>query len=124
MSTPPRKRLPIPRNRKSVTGETDDPGGRYTAAFPDSIGSAQQGGGSVPADLFWSSSPKQRQEEMTEENLRLRRLTPQAAEARRVAEARAKAGAALPAGSEAEKTTPALPAAPPTPGGTPTLNKG
>ncbi|MCI0571200.1 MAG: hypothetical protein L0Y66_10645 [Myxococcaceae bacterium] len=76
MSTPERKRIVIPRNRQSVTGEPD-PGGRYTPAFPEMIGYASQGGGNVPSSLPWRSSPKQRQEEMSEANLASRRLTAQ-----------------------------------------------
>jgi hypothetical protein len=101
MSTPPRKRIVIPRNRQSVTGEAD-PGGRYTPAFPDSIGYSSQGGGSVPADLVWRSSPKQRQEELTEANLQSRRLTSQATLMARLAEG--KRPAALPAGDKPAPT--------------------
>lgn len=117
MSTPPRKRLHIPRNRQSVTGEPD-PGGRWSTAFPDTIGYTSQGGGNVPTDLAWRSSPKQRQEEMTEENLRLRRLTSQAPAALRALQA-ASAKPALPEGGK--PAAPALPGA--AAGGTPTPRK-
>jgi hypothetical protein len=35
------------------------------------IGYAQQGGGAVPADFHWRSNPKQRQEELTDQELRV-----------------------------------------------------
>ena len=55
-------------NRQAITKEPDN-GGRYTGAFPDTLGYLQQGGGSVPEDLEWKSCPKQWQEELTEEAL-------------------------------------------------------
>ena len=97
MSTPViRRRVASPKNRQSVTGEPD-PGGRYTTQFPGMIGYHSQGGGSVPP-LFWTSSPKQRQEEMTDETLASRWLSPEYPTVQELQEERAKA--ALPAGED------------------------
>jgi hypothetical protein len=70
-----RRRVTIPKNRQSVTREPD-PGGRWTPLFPGMIGYKSQGGGKVPP-LVWNSSPKARQEEMTDETLATRWLTPE-----------------------------------------------
>ncbi len=58
-------------NRQAITKEPD-PGGRWSTQFPDMIGYSSQGGGKVPADYGWNTSPKQDQEEMTEETLKAR----------------------------------------------------
>jgi len=87
MSTPIiRRRVVIPKNRQSVTGEPD-PGGRWTPLFPGMVGYHSQGGGSVPP-LVWTSSPKQRQEEMTDETIASRWLAPDYPLARAVEEKR------------------------------------
>ena len=56
-------------HREAITRETD-PGGKWTTAFPEMNGYKSQGGGKVPADLFWDTNPKQSQEELTEQELR------------------------------------------------------
>jgi hypothetical protein len=55
----------LPKNREAITGEPDGAGSRKTPLNPgiDWIGAAHRGGGKVPADLNWASSPKQWQEE-------------------------------------------------------------
>lgn len=55
-------------HREPITRETD-PGGRWSTQFPDMMGYRSQGGGKVPEDLEWKSSPKQAQEELTPETL-------------------------------------------------------
>ncbi|MCP3136017.1 hypothetical protein [Pyxidicoccus xibeiensis] len=66
-------------NRQAITKEPD-PAGRWSKQFPDMIGYSSQGGGKVPADFAWVSSPKQEQEELTPETLAARfaslRVTP------------------------------------------------
>jgi hypothetical protein len=59
----------LPKNRSEVTREPD-PQGRWTKQFPEMLGFKNQGGGKVPADFDWPSSPKQWQEELTENELR------------------------------------------------------
>jgi hypothetical protein len=96
LRTPPRPRIVIPRNRQSVTGEPD-PGGRWSSAFPDMLGYGSLGGGSVSGEVVWLSSPKQRQEELNDTNIQLRRLQPDARLALLAYEKRALA--ALPEGT-------------------------
>src|SRR5690606_30842362 len=79
-----RRRVTLPKNRQSVTREPD-PGGRWTPLFPGMIGYNSQGGGKVPP-LWWTSSPKARQEEMTDETLATRWLSPDYPLARALAE--------------------------------------
>ncbi|RKH02278.1 hypothetical protein D7Y13_35435 [Corallococcus praedator] len=55
-------------NRQHVTKEPD-PGGRWSAQFPEMIGYSSQGGGKVPADFGWNTNPKQWQEELTPQTL-------------------------------------------------------
>lgn len=57
------------KNRSAITREPDLEG-KWTTQFPDTLGYQNQGGGSVPGDLAWGASPKQWQEELTEEELR------------------------------------------------------
>ncbi|HLT29546.1 MAG TPA: hypothetical protein VK013_05860 [Myxococcaceae bacterium] len=89
-----RRRVTLPKNRQSVTREPD-PGGRWTPLFPGMIGYNSQGGGKVPP-LWWTSSPKARQEEMTDETLATRWLSPDYPLARALAES--KGQTALPTG--------------------------
>lgn len=70
-----RRRVTLPKNRQSVTREPD-PGGRWSPLFPGMVGYQSQGGGKVPP-LWWTSSPKARQEEMTDETLATRWLSPE-----------------------------------------------
>lgn len=65
-------KIPIPANRESITHEPDDVQGKWSASFPDALSYKSQGGGSVPADFRWRSSPKQWQEELTPESLERR----------------------------------------------------
>ncbi|OJH37404.1 hypothetical protein [Cystobacter ferrugineus] len=58
-------------SREPVTRE-GDPGGKWSAKFPDMMGYKSQGGGKVPEDLEWASNPKQAQEELTPESLAAR----------------------------------------------------
>lgn len=58
----------MPTDRERVTKEPQLDG-KWTAQFPDVIGFRNQGGGEVPADLKWRTSPKQWQEEMTPKDL-------------------------------------------------------
>jgi hypothetical protein len=60
-------------HREPITRETD-PAGRWSPQFPDMVGYKSQGGGKVPEDLEWRSSPKQNQEELTPETLEARHL--------------------------------------------------
>lgn len=57
------------KNRSAITREPDLEG-KWTTQFPDMLGYQNQGGGQVPADLEWRTSPKQWQEELTETELR------------------------------------------------------
>ncbi|RKG63999.1 hypothetical protein D7W79_39610 [Corallococcus exercitus] len=71
MSDAPKPKPFILPNRQHVTKEPD-PGGRWSAQFPDTIGYTSQGGGKVPADFGWNTNPKQWQEEMTPDTLAAR----------------------------------------------------
>jgi hypothetical protein len=57
------------KNRAEITNEPD-PGGTWSTKFPEMLGYNSQGGGQVSADVSWPTSPKQWQEELTEEELR------------------------------------------------------
>ena len=71
MSDAPKPKPFILPNRQHVTKEPD-PGGRWSAQFPEMIGYSSQGGGKVPADFGWNTNPKQWQEELTEQTLAAR----------------------------------------------------
>lgn len=55
-----------PQDRPFVTGEPEPAADHHDPRFPDVswIGHAQEGGGFVPADFFWRSNPKQRQDDL------------------------------------------------------------
>ncbi len=57
--------LTDPARRPEVTLEREPSGTTADPGFPDVdwIGTAQQGGGHVPADFQWRSEPKQEQDE-------------------------------------------------------------
>lgn len=63
----------VPPNREQITREPDAIQGKWTAAFPDALSFKMQGGGKVPADFAWRSSPKRWQEEFTPEAFERRR---------------------------------------------------
>lgn len=71
MSQPLSNKFVVPADRQEVTREPEL-SGQWTRQFPDALGFKNQGGGKVPADFQWRSSPKQWQEELTEEQLRRR----------------------------------------------------
>lgn len=58
---------PPQQNRRAVTGEGEPASDGARPDFPgmDWIGAAQQGGGSVPRDFAWRSSPRERQEKLS-----------------------------------------------------------
>ncbi|HZJ56039.1 MAG TPA: hypothetical protein VFD38_17990 [Myxococcaceae bacterium] len=60
----------VPRKQRSLVTREPDVAGRWSPLFPDMIGYGQEGGGAVPADFHWRSNPKQRQEELTDAELR------------------------------------------------------
>jgi len=60
----------VPRKQRAHVTKEPDTAGHWGPLFPDMIGYGQQGGGAVPADFHWRSNPKQRQEELTDQELR------------------------------------------------------
>lgn len=67
------KTFVLPADREQVTLEPQLPG-KWTPRFPEMTALANQGGGKVPADFTWRSSPKQWQEELTDAQLRNRHV--------------------------------------------------
>ena len=59
----------MPKDRQQITREPELTG-KWTNQFPEMLGFKNQGGGNVPEDFGWSSSPKQWQEELTDTELR------------------------------------------------------
>jgi hypothetical protein len=60
----------VPRRNRTLVTKEPDTGGQWTPLFPDMMGYAQEGGGAVPADFTWPTNPKQRQEELSNAELR------------------------------------------------------
>jgi hypothetical protein len=71
MSNQPSNKFVVQADRQEVTREPELQG-QWTQQFPDTLGFKNQGGGKVPADFKWRSSPKQWQEELTDAGLRRR----------------------------------------------------
>lgn len=67
------KKLIIPTNREAITREPEALQGKWTPHFPDALSFKSQGGGHVPADFRWRSSPKQEQEEFSAERQEVRK---------------------------------------------------
>jgi hypothetical protein len=59
----------MPKNRTARTKGEPELHGQWTKGFPEMLGFQNQGGGKVPADFTWRTSPKQWQEELTEAEL-------------------------------------------------------
>jgi hypothetical protein len=68
MEIPPAPPFCLPVNRSRITREPDELG-KWTAQFPDMMGSRQYGGGSVPEGYPWPSNPKEWQEELSNTEL-------------------------------------------------------
>jgi hypothetical protein len=56
----------VPANRPEVTDEPEQRGSGHDPRFPDVswLGTAQHGGGRMPADFEWTTNPKERQDEL------------------------------------------------------------
>ncbi|MBX5481271.1 MAG: hypothetical protein IRZ16_05390 [Myxococcaceae bacterium] len=66
MSATPFYPFVVARDRSRITGEPDFRGSRKHPLNPglDWIGQQDRGGGKVPAELAWTTNPKQYQEEI------------------------------------------------------------